>query len=63
MMMAHVHGMPDRWTEPRFLVVQYQHITGKTQDQFTDPAKMPVIDPPEFKSGNLIYPFADAQEK
>jgi hypothetical protein len=24
---------------------------------------MPVIDPPEFKSGDLIYPFAAAQEK
>jgi branched-chain amino acid transport system substrate-binding protein len=55
-------GEDGEWTEPRFLVVQYQHIAGKTLDQFTDPAKMPVIDPPEFKTGNLIYPFADAQE-
>ena len=48
------------WAEPRFLVVQYQNITGNDLDQFTDAAKMPVIDPPEFKSGNLIYPFANA---
>ncbi len=48
------------WAEPRFLVVQYQNITGNELDQFTDASKMPVIDPPEFKSGNLIYPFADA---
>jgi branched-chain amino acid transport system substrate-binding protein len=56
-------GEDGEWAEPRFLVVQYQHITGKTLDQFTDPAKMPVIDPPEFKSGDLIYPYAAAQEK
>ena len=31
-----------------------------TLDQFADAAKMPVIDPPEFKSGTLIYPFANA---
>jgi branched-chain amino acid transport system substrate-binding protein len=48
------------WSKPRFIVVQYQHITGNTLDQFEDPAKMPVLDPPEFKSGTLIYPYADA---
>ena len=48
------------WAEPRFLVVQYQNITGSDLEQFTDAAKMPVLDPPEFKSGNLIYPFANA---
>ncbi len=55
-------GPDGEWANPRFLVVQYQHITGNTLDQFSDPAKMAVIDPPEFKSGNLIYPFADAQK-
>jgi branched-chain amino acid transport system substrate-binding protein len=48
------------WVDPRMLVVQYRGITGKTIDQFTDPAKMPVVDPPQFKSGDLIYPYADA---
>jgi branched-chain amino acid transport system substrate-binding protein len=48
------------WVDPRMLVVQYRGITGKTIDQFTDPAKMPVVDPPQFKSGDLIYPYANA---
>jgi branched-chain amino acid transport system substrate-binding protein len=55
-------GADGEWTEPRFLVVQYQHIAGNTLDQFTDPDKMPVLDPPAFKSGTLIYPFGDAQK-
>lgn len=53
-------GSGGEWTKPRFLVVQYQHIAGNTLDQFADAAKMPVIDPPEFKSGTLIYPYANA---
>ena len=42
------------------LVVQYHGITGKTIDQFTDPAKVTVLDPAKFKSGELIYPYANA---
>lgn len=48
------------WTKPRFLTVQYQHIDGKTVDQFSDPKKIVIIDPPRYKSGNVIYPYADA---
>jgi branched-chain amino acid transport system substrate-binding protein len=56
-------GADGEWSEPRFLLVQYQNITGNTLDQFTDPAKMPVIDPPAFKSGTLIYPFSVAEKR
>jgi branched-chain amino acid transport system substrate-binding protein len=55
-------GPEGEWTEGRVLVVQYHGITGKTIDQFTDPAKMTVLDPPSYKSGELIYPFAEAQK-
>lgn len=53
-------GSDGEWTEGRVLVVQYHGITGKTIDQFTDPAKMTVLDPAKLKSGELIYPFAEA---
>ena len=42
------------------IVVQYRNITGKTLDQFTDPANEPIIDPPKYQTGDLIYPYADA---
>jgi hypothetical protein len=29
-------------------------------EQFTDPSKEVVLDPPAFKSGEMIYPYADA---
>jgi len=53
-------GADGEWSDGRVLVVQYHDITGKTLDQFTDPAKMTVLDPAKFKSGTLIYPFANA---
>lgn len=53
-------GQDGEWSEGRVLVVQYHGITGKTIDQFTDPAKMTVLDPARLKSGELIYPFAEA---
>lgn len=53
-------GADGEWNEGRVLVVQYHGITGKTIDQFTDPARMTVLDPAKFKSGPLIYPYADA---
>jgi branched-chain amino acid transport system substrate-binding protein len=53
-------GPDGEWNEGRVLVVQYHGITGKTIDQFTDPAKVTVLDPAKFKSGELIYPYANA---
>jgi branched-chain amino acid transport system substrate-binding protein len=53
-------GPDGEWTEGRLLVVQYHNITSRTIDQFTDPAKTTVLDPAKFKSGELIYPYANA---
>ena len=53
-------GADGEWDQSRFLTVQYRNITGKTLDQFSDPAKVAVIDPPQFQTDKLIYPYADA---
>ncbi|HXQ50712.1 MAG TPA: amino acid ABC transporter substrate-binding protein [Stellaceae bacterium] len=53
-------GPEGEWTEGRMIVVQYRNITGKTLDQFTNPANEPIIDPPKYQTGELIYPYADA---
>jgi branched-chain amino acid transport system substrate-binding protein len=54
------YGPDGEWTTSRFLTVQYRNITAKTLDQFSDPSRVAVVDPPEFKTGDLIYPYADA---
>jgi branched-chain amino acid transport system substrate-binding protein len=48
------------WTEARVPIVQYRGITGKTLDQFTDMAHEPILDPPRYKTGDLIYPYPRA---
>jgi len=55
-------GDRGEWAEPRVLQVQYQNIRGNDLDQFRDARTQVVVDPPAYKSGNLIYPFADARK-
>ncbi|HXQ50921.1 MAG TPA: amino acid ABC transporter substrate-binding protein [Stellaceae bacterium] len=54
------YGPDGEWNKSRFLTVQYRNISGKTLDQFSDPAKVAVVDPPEYKTGDLIYPYENA---
>jgi branched-chain amino acid transport system substrate-binding protein len=54
------YGPDGEWSKPRFITVQYRNITGKTLDQFTDPSKVAIIDPPEYQTGDMIYPYAAA---
>jgi branched-chain amino acid transport system substrate-binding protein len=51
------------WTTSRFLQVQYQNIGGTDLKEFTDMAKQPIMTPASLKSGNVIYPFANARKK
>ena len=39
-----------------------RNLTGKTLDQFNDPEKVAIIDPPAYKTGDLIYPYAKAAQ-
>jgi branched-chain amino acid transport system substrate-binding protein len=54
-------GPDGEWATSRFLTVQYHNITGKTLDQFDDPAKVAIVDPPQYKTADLIYPYTAAQ--
>jgi branched-chain amino acid transport system substrate-binding protein len=53
-------GKDGSWPEPRLLTVQFRGITGNGIEQFTDPAREVVLDPPAFRSGDMIYPYGDA---
>jgi branched-chain amino acid transport system substrate-binding protein len=44
----------------RQMQVQYHDIAGNDMMQFSDPKKMTILDPPKYKTGNMIYPYADA---
>lgn len=50
------------WSEERLLLVQYQGINGNAADQFKNAGVQPVLYPPQYKTGNLIYPFEGAKK-
>ncbi len=50
------------WAKPRVLVSQFQHVTGHDVEEFKDFSKQVVVYPPEYKAGDLIYPFTDARK-
>ena len=55
-------GKNGEWATGRTLMVQYQKISGNSIDQFRGPGKKVVLYPDEFKSGDLIYPYAAAKK-
>jgi branched-chain amino acid transport system substrate-binding protein len=56
-------GPKGEWAEERTIAVQFQNIKGNTVEDFRDPSAEVVLYPPQYKSGNVIYPYADAQKK
>jgi branched-chain amino acid transport system substrate-binding protein len=53
-------GPNGEWEKARMLLVQYQQIKGTDIQQFAGPGKRIVLLPEEWKSGTLIYPYAEA---
>jgi branched-chain amino acid transport system substrate-binding protein len=49
------------WKERRVLMVQFQGVDGSGLDQFRKAGKQVVVDPANYKSGNLI-PFMEARK-
>jgi branched-chain amino acid transport system substrate-binding protein len=56
-------GKDGEWSKPRQLLTQFQNVEPNNLDQFRKDAKQPILYPPEYKSGNIIYPYADARKK
>lgn len=56
-------GEHGEWTHPRVVQVQFQNVASNGVSEFKDPGKQVVVAPGEFSSGNLIYPFAKANNQ
>jgi branched-chain amino acid transport system substrate-binding protein len=54
-------GRQGEWAQARVLQIQFQHIKGNDIAQFKDISTQVVVTPPEYKSGNVIYPYANAK--
>jgi branched-chain amino acid transport system substrate-binding protein len=55
-------GADGEWAKTRELTIQFQKIKGTGIDQFKQPGRQVVLYPKEFKSGDLIYPYAAARK-
>jgi len=54
------YGPDGEWTKARVLVSQFQHVTGHDVAEWNGLGKQVILWPPEYKSGNMIYPYTDA---
>src|SRR5204862_510935 len=51
------YGKDGEWEKPRVLMVQYRNIKGSDLDQFRTVAHEAVLDPSEYKTGDVMAPF------
>jgi len=56
------YGKDGEWTEGRTVFTQFQHVSANDFEQFADGKNQPVLWPPQYKTGNIVYPYADAQK-
>ena len=56
------YGPVGEWRTERMLQVQYHDIKSNSLDELKDMGKVTILAPSQFKSGSLIYPYADAKK-
>lgn len=56
-------GKDGEWAKARQLTTQFQNIEPNNLEQFRNGSKQPVLWPPEYKSGDFIYPYEKARKK
>jgi branched-chain amino acid transport system substrate-binding protein len=55
-------GAKGEWAQERMLLIQFQNIKGNSIDDFRDLSTEVILYPPQYKSGNLIYPYEKAKQ-
>jgi branched-chain amino acid transport system substrate-binding protein len=57
------YGKDGEWKETRQYLTQFQNVEPNNVDQFRDGSKQPILYPPQYKTGDVIYPYVDARKK
>jgi branched-chain amino acid transport system substrate-binding protein len=55
-------GKDGEWAKSRVFFTQFQHVTGNSLDQFKDTTHEVIVWPKEYKTGDMIYPYAEAKK-
>ncbi len=56
-------GADGEWTKSRLLFTQFQNIDGNDLGQFRDMNKEVILWPAEYRTGDIVYPYAAAAKK
>jgi len=54
-------GQDGEWAKPRTVFSQFQNVQPGNVEQFRDGAVQPVVWPEQYKTGTMIYPYAEAK--
>jgi branched-chain amino acid transport system substrate-binding protein len=55
-------GPDGEWTEARPIWAQYHGIKGHDVEQFREPKTVTILAPPQYKTGELVYPYTEARK-
>ena len=50
------------WAKQRNVFTQFQNVAAGNLDQFRDGSVQPILWPPQYKTGTMIYPYANAKK-
>jgi branched-chain amino acid transport system substrate-binding protein len=56
------YGEDGAWAQPRTLFTQFQDVAPGNLEQFRDGSVQPILWPPQYKTGAMIYPYAAAKK-
>jgi branched-chain amino acid transport system substrate-binding protein len=56
-------GKDGEWSKTRQFLTQFQNVEPNNVDQFRDGHNQPILWPPEYKTGEVIYPYENARKK
>jgi branched-chain amino acid transport system substrate-binding protein len=56
------YAQDGEWAQARTLFTQFQNVAADNLDQFRTGTVQPILWPPEYKTGNIVYPYADAKK-
>ena len=56
------YGKDGEWAKPRVLEVQFQDIQGTDLEQFRDTKTETILEPAEFRTGELVEPYSSVKK-
>jgi branched-chain amino acid transport system substrate-binding protein len=56
------YGKDGEWSKARTVFTQFQNVAADNYEQFADGKVQPILWPPQYKTGDIIYPYSDARK-